>query len=554
MFYTYKSGQRVVLPISLTLLAAALIMNPSLQAHAQSSEPSSKQEDRLKVRWEQFQANPSGFLNSHPVKRDQRGRVIPSVANSVFSASDIESQEFVLKKAEGASSVGRNQIPSSRRASHFAGEGQIKTKILSFLDQTEFQAKGITPLFRLQEMEDRKLQSAQLDETPWSGSYWPIYQGSLGARYASASFLRGGGNWKKYFGSVGGPDTLSNIVSRGDAHEIDELSPSEKYDLLIGVPGEERDSQSGYLTPLMWAEGQRYYDQFGRVESWMGLCHGWAPASFMAKRPRRIVQATAANESSQVRFYPSDLKGLSTLLWTSETVATTFIGGRCNAKKPKLDPKTGRIIDSVCFDTNPGVWHLALINQIGQAKRSMVIDATYDYEVWNQPVYSYTYRYFNPQTGESTDTLAKAAIARADFSKDKFAKYRSKETATIVGVEMDLSYVSESGADHQETDSPDEDVVQTVTYLYDLELNAEGEIIGGEWYHNAHPDFLWLPAHDAQALSYGDMELNGGAAWTPSQALPRFWRDLAVKTATNFGQPLAAIVEPLLTEASEPAR
>jgi hypothetical protein len=33
------------------------------------------------------------------------------------------------------------------------------------------------------------------------------------------------------------------------------------------------------------AEGGRYYyENYGNVEAWMGICHGWAPASYMMKR------------------------------------------------------------------------------------------------------------------------------------------------------------------------------------------------------------------------------------------------------------------------------
>jgi hypothetical protein len=42
----------------------------------------------------------------------------------------------------------------------------------------------------------------------------------------------------------------------------------------------------------------------------------------------------------------------------------------------------------------------------------MVIDASYDYEVWNQPVYAYTYRYFNPETGKEAKILSAAIIPR----------------------------------------------------------------------------------------------------------------------------------------------
>ena len=38
---------------------------------------------------------------------------------------------------------------------------------------------------------------------------------------------------------------------------------------------------------------------------------------------------------------------------------------------------------------------------------------------------------------------------------------------------------------------PHEDKLKVVTYWYDLELDEDNNIVGGEWYTNRHPDFLW---------------------------------------------------------------
>ena len=87
----------------------------------------------------------------------------------------------------------------------------------------------------------------------------------------------------------------------------------------------------------------------------------------------------------EIPFYPSDIKGLGSLNFAKKRYPTRFIGGRCNTKGPQED-SNGRIIDQKCFDTNPGTWHQAVVNQIAISKRSFIMDATYDYEVWNQPV------------------------------------------------------------------------------------------------------------------------------------------------------------------------
>src|SRR5688572_29322977 len=122
----------------------------------------------------------------------------------------------------------------------------------------------------------------------------------------------------------------------------------------------------------------------------MGYCHGWSPASFMMERPKHVIKVTAADGRTQIPFYPSDIKALATALWANANPPIRFISGRCESKKPKED-RNGRVTDPDCFDTNPGAWHLAVVNQVGVSKRSFVFDSSYDYEVWTQPAYSYEY-------------------------------------------------------------------------------------------------------------------------------------------------------------------
>jgi hypothetical protein len=85
--------------------------------------------------------------------------------------------------------------------------------------------------------------------------------------------------------------------------------------------------------------------------------------------------------------------------------------------------------------------------------------------------------------------------------------------------------------------------------MYDLELDENLEIIGGEWYSNSHPDFLWAPIKNAKAKSSGDARLRG--TWDGKSELPKFWRDLAVLTAVHSGLPLASIIDGLTNSANE---
>lgn len=512
--------------------------------------------------WQELQANPVSALEAHPEKFMNGGSRLAPANSGKFDVEDLASGNFFEKKLtarralllrNARGSDRKRFVGSSKKTKTFEALADVKLNVVAFLDQDEFKEKGLTPVLNLQDLAARNLNEASLSESPWSDSYWPVYQGILGARYSSPGFQSFTTSWRTFHHFVQGEGALENVLARKNPIEIDALSPSEKYDLLIGNPlaAAPGDARMGFLTPGMWAEGKAYFDRDGKVETWMGICHGWAPASFMLPRPKRSIAIKPSVETPEsLKFYPSDLKGLASLLWANNMNGETkFFGGRCESKKPKLDPESGRIVEQDCFDVNPAFWHLVVTNQIGLARRSMVIDATFDYEVWNQPLLGYKITFFNPQTGQSVTQYKDAIVTRAEFTQDRFKKFRGQNAASFIGVLMELSYVVETNASHSERDSSQRDAIRTVRYSYDLELDAQGEITGGEWYINQHPDFVWMPTAHQRAEALGDSRISG--AWTPDQPLPKFWKDMAVASARFYKQPLAAILEPLLIEANQ---
>lgn len=384
-------------------------------------------------------------------------------------------------------------------------------------------------------MQAADLAAARLPESPWSDDYWALYLGVLGKRYADDHFPRAD-DWHANYDYIQ-RHPARDIVARENAAAIDLLSPAEKYDILVG------DTAMG-LTQRMWAEGKYYYDRDGEVEPWMGICHGWAPASYCLPRPRHAVELLAADGRTRLRFYPADIKGLATLLWANADTVSRFVGGRCNDKKPEVDA-SGRLTSERCFDTNPGTFHLAVVNQLGVARRSAVMDATFDYEVWNQPLYGYRYALFNPQTRRYAPDLAAATVSRADYTRDHFRARRATPAAAFVGVMMQLTYVVETAPTHAVDDGPGDDRLRTARYLYDLELDADGNIIGGEWYTNKHPDFLWTPPPNTRARTPADALLTG--TWAPGAPVPEAWRRPAWR-ASDSASPsaLATIIEALI--------
>ncbi len=354
--------------------------------------------------------------------------------------------------------------------------------------------------------------SATLPESkqPWSDDYWAIYKGVLGYRYGDPG-VSIGNDWKEH--EEWHFERVPPSRYFGSGRNINYLSPSEKWDALIGLDGADILG-SASLTSKMWDEGRQYWGPNDPVETWMGICHGWAPAAYMLPRPvKTITLRTPSGEP--IKLYPADIKALGSLLWANGRDTTTrFVGGRCNSKDVKVGAD-GAIEDDKCFDTNPGTWHMAVVNQIGFNQRSFIIDATFDYEVWNQPVLSYEYTYFNPRTFERSNSLRAAAenLSGGTFTGDKFKGRRNTNSVrglapkSVVGVSMTVRYMVETHPTQRTTDAPRFDGIQEVTYVYDLEMsgkNGTGEILGGEWYQNKHPDFLWTPAAGAKIATPSD--------------------------------------------------
>ena len=345
--------------------------------------------------------------------------------------------------------------------------------------------------------------TGKLTYKPWSAFYWPVGTGGISMRYSDPDFYEllaeenskdEGVSYEKAINYYKQPADflgLQPFIANQHQKLLDMYSPAEKYDLLVG-------SKNFKLTNSVKEQGRKYMDENGSVEMWMGICHGWAVAAYASPRPAKSIAVQASDGKTTVNFYPDDLRALVSSKWASNSSwDALFIGGRCNvskhhedndAKQLNVDEKTGRVLDAECFDTNPGTWHTVITNKIGRYNESFIMDATFDAEVWNQPVYSYAVQYYHPHT-EEAGTLAKSIMPIDEQWQDTFAAFRNnKKAKKIVVVKMKVTYVVETDPKQGE---PYPDILETVTYWYDLELDEQNNIVGGEWYSNHHPDFLW---------------------------------------------------------------
>lgn len=489
-------------------LFAALILCGSANANWNS----------IQADLETFQTNPGEILNQVPRK---------SVHFSRFNNQQILTQTFIEGKTQQRQACTRgSQSPQDYLSPLAMPQPNDSVEVLL---QEPLKSRNIF------ELDTMNLNQAELETLPWSGDYWPIAKGILGRRPFDLGFVNLE-DWEsryEYFQAK----PMHQLIDQENFDMNKKLSPSEKYELFVG-------DMNSFLTQQMWLEGKAYHDQNGEVEEWMGICHGWAPASYMLEGPQKTLTLKSHDQTREFKIYPDEMKGLASYLWATSPFESVYIGGRCNVKDPEKD-KNGRIIDDNCFDSNPATWHLAVTHRLGIQKRSFIIDATYDYEVWNQPVVAYQYMYFNMNTKKLTENLREAITRRVDLESDVFLKYRNPESTQTVGIAMRLGYVVERDADDHESEPPPYSSVVWVDYLYDLELNDSGDIVGGEWYSNLHPDFLWTPKDNARTYSRLDAYAEQ-VEWSGEGPLPKKWMEASEASHYHYKQVLTPIINKLM--------
>ncbi len=479
------------------------------------------QASTLETKLKAFHKNPKQFYMRHIPKYDSNGSRVKRTP----------------LKTERVSEVAKIKMKYRNKFFYLSKLARKYTARPTEDDNANALVDGAHPINNVFEVESKGLNQSSLDQAPWSGDYWPLYRGILGNRYLDESrpYLS---DWKEFY-DYSTQFNFYEIFQSENSVAINALSVSEKYDLMTG-------DRAGTLTQAMWDQGREYYEVDGSVESWMGICHGWAAAAVMVPRPYQSIQVMAFDGKTKLNFNPSELKGLASYLWANADFPRRFIGGRCNFKDVKRD-ENGRPLAPECFDTNPATWFISVVNQIGIAQRGFVMDATPDYEVWNQPVYGYKIQYFNPETLTPSDKLSDSIIERESFTKDKFKKYRTNNAVKMVGIEMTVQYLVEESANARTSDTPLDDNFRTVTYIFDLELDAKGKILGGEWYEAEHPDFLWIPDKSAQADGPEDAYLDA-SQWNGYDALPSKWREFA-QSAARDRRVLSSIANKLLSRA-----
>jgi Transglutaminase elicitor len=245
---------------------------------------------------------------------------------------------------------------------------------------------------------------------------------------------------------------------------LQKLSPSEKYDILIGR----------YDYPLTNSERIRNRPEDA---NWEGVCNGWSSAALWYSEPEPVTIINSAG--IKIPFGSSDIKSLLMLhqYLTTDLVRYALLGDQCKssslAKAVALSNPAALSGDSLdaCSDANAGSFHLVLTNMLGRLKKGLVFDVDRDEEIWNQPVFRYESRIL-------------------------------ERTASKARVSTDVWYAEEVMPSWTPNIREGRNHIVKATYNYDLELAPDGSITGGSWREGTdrdgkiapvyHPDFVWF--------------------------------------------------------------
>ncbi len=343
------------------------------------------------------------------------------------------------------------------------------------------------------------------EKVAWAASYWPSFQDGINHRWQGNAILSPVEKYDKAFNGWKPDSDFMNLkpydvtTCEFDAQYYNELGKAATYvnqnsgnylahngidDDGDGVSDADECSRHGAIV------------DFDGIETWFGICHAWAPASVLEDEPLKAI------EHNGVRFETSDLKAL--LIQQYDYIDGYTMGGRCDEDIIERDA-SGRVVNEDCRDLNAGSWHIAITNLLGKEKRPFIIERTANFEVWNQPLIGYEIL----SQYEISIEKARARLNLQNIPGGNEGYLYNPEAVKFVEVKMKTSWVTESEAQIGPTTPMNGNYVEHDTYDYILELNANDEIIGGEWMAESnltHPDFIWIATGQASGNPHISIE------------------------------------------------
>jgi subtilisin-like proprotein convertase family protein len=294
-----------------------------------------------------------------------------------------------------------------------------------------------------------------------------------------------------------------------------EASPTEKYDLLVGATirdvsltlakknwkGEPVNANAQPETFRIGPATEwelRHHGRYGDTDpdSWWGHCNGWSSYVLNEDEPVREVWAKmtsgrveecTTDRSGCVLFRLGDINALGAELYWND--AARMLGRRCEQETSEFQfDASGRINAVECRDGNAAAWHIVAANMLGAMQRPFIIDLNADFQVWNYPVYRF-------EIDQDDEVTVQEALAEVGAPAGTTTWIYNDQAVRLRKIQMRAWIVSDSIPPSTQPAGGQLDRYTTIeTYEYILELDAIGDIIGGEWIganKTNHADFIW---------------------------------------------------------------
>lgn len=385
----------------------------------------------------------------------------------------------------------------------------------------------------LQTLDIKSRRSVSPVSAPWSDVTWKANKGLINERIVDPSFQKSPG-WRGKYEYL----RKYNIAwmlkqpARDRDRWLGSLSPAEKYDLLMGtVKGGLADNVSAFLNESIKDEKE--------FPGWWGLCEGSAASTVYYPEPQDFVLLRSEAYGIDVPFFAPDIKGLATMLWSrfNRELALPEAGLQCKKEGPG------------CFDSNPASFHASIHHYLDLEPGLLVGEMDPSPVVWNFPIVAYQETYFRPDLGamKPARDLRSAALAAEHWSGDPRRGLRAPGTAYVVGIKMNLSYAVNQAQNPPFRGSLKRKINSRVL-VYELELDSQWNLIGGEWVSGKHPDLLWTVPKGLKPDSIGDRLL---PPWNPDgDSIPKTW-EKAARVSANQLTPLRRVVELLVQRSAK---
>lgn len=276
----------------------------------------------------------------------------------------------------------------------------------------------------------------------WPGNHWPSQYGGISQRWSAS-------NPQHFFYKLYTKQELQNL----EEHLLNELSPAEKFDIF----------NTQYDYPTVRKEWKRTSPN---NISWFGICHGVAPASLHHPEPETVTLTNA--DGIKLTFYSSDIKALISYYYAEIVkVNGKQIGRRCSRSGPDYVRRRHK---ASCEDMDPGAFHILITNFIGQWNKTFIVDIDPWNEVWNHVPNAYEFDIY-----EEYDAF----------------EYSTPGTDKVLWVGMRVSYAGAIAPYFEPVIGLEQGYYIDNNYQYELDLDRDGNIIGGKWISDLRPDFIW---------------------------------------------------------------